>query len=800
MEINIPPQGGILCNIIKMRKIILFLLLFPLVAVGAGQLNFDENLIKHEGITAQQIDDAINQSVPYSGINRVNIILNRWSEGQGEIFYREKERETGIDEKYFLKLELKKDAVKSRFSVNGKRYVVLTASVRMRYDRANNTLKLTVPGIFLQNPSGIKINRGGIGAIINYDLYSNSYKSGATHSRGLSNNYELGFNAENTIVRSHGYYSSYTSNSSSRSSNTLQDVYIDKNIMDHRVRTGRFSSPDTSFGSGYIDGAAISSGSGSGTAFVSFYYDSSEISTAEFWQNDQLIWKQRLNKGHNAFDNIPVLTATKDVTVRIMRNDRLMETRILSPAQIKTVNSAEVGYYFFAGRSLYDEREITLGAGANKSFNNILSPAISFVARHNYQGVSLSNSMIAKSFNTSTWLQTAQNEQHKLGINLTTSFDWQGTSLSFSQTTPNFTSPGQALRRYHASQKNSVGISQSVPISGLFSTSFSATRYSYYDQPGRNVLAFNVTTRIKKATINMGVNYSSSASKQSMNDKMNVSLNVSLPLFIGSRQVDIYSSAYHNANGTDFDNSMSTRVNDLYSVSAGSRKSIGDYRSTRNYIDNTFNTAYTHAMLDFSQGIQSNQRSEQLSAMFSGSIGINRSGIIFSPQKIKDTYAVVDTGLHHFVTIRSKTSSVQTNHDGKAIIPRLLEDREDYVQVDPKGLDSSVVIEQNRRDFISMRGSVTYLSFHARESKTLLLHWVDPPKEIKQYFDFYDKNGKFITNFIDRNILLVDQTWIETMKKEGMTTPANLHQTCKLITNLEKHNESIIDARFNCTK
>jgi outer membrane usher protein FimD/PapC len=115
---------------------------------------------------------------------------------------------------------------------------------------------------------------------------------------------------------------------------------------------------------------------------------------------------------------------------------------------------------------------------------------------------------------------------------------------------------------------------------------------------------------------------------------------------------------------------LATRLNSNYSVTAGHLQSRVQRTDTaQNYISNDFNTPYTHAGLSFSKSESDSRSATSSNVSLSGSIAVNRKGVVFTPEQLKDTYAIVDTHLKRFVNVSSLRSSAKKTIMTKLFFP-----------------------------------------------------------------------------------------------------------------------------------
>ncbi|MEW5289859.1 fimbria/pilus outer membrane usher protein [Erwinia papayae] len=784
-----------------MRKIYSFFiicsLLFAMAPALSKQLKFDPNLMSANGISDIQLDNALNQHVLPQGDTQAEIYINdhfissdKISSVNGKVVYSDLfKSKSGIKKSQWRRY--KKTA-------NGK-YYVLNPEVKEDFDRSDNSLRIQIPVTYLINPDGKMRTSGGTGAFINYNTYAYRFSGSSDALESTNTEYEAGLNMNNTILRSHGSYSSFRSRGINTSVNRVRDGYIERNVASVKIRAGRTMVSDGGFGTGYIDGAVISSAEGNATAFVNFTYDTAEVLLVEFWQNNLLLYKQMIQKGHAELRNIPVSGFTGDVMVLIKRNGQIVDSRVISRGQITTVREGVTGYYAFAGRTATARRSLVSGAGFSKYFSKNISPSVALVSASKYRGITVNNTTLNGNFRSASWLSAVQNEKNQKGLSLNVTASYKNTSLTYTRNSRHFSYIDQALMGSYSAQQSSIGLSQTLQLPKGITGSLSLTHYRFYDAPSQDSLSASMSIPVAKASLGMGVAWMSLAPGHARTDKLSVNLTLSVPLRLRNRSVNWRSQYYRYGERARLSNSVSASVTDNYRLTASQMRTSGSGRSETYTLDNAVTTPYTTADISLSQGNEAGESSRTTAAYLSGAVAISKEGVVFSPGRIGDTWAVVNTGVHHFLNVTSLQSSSVTNHDGKAIISPVAEQRGDFIRVNPEGLPSGVIIKNNVREFSAAHGSVSYFNFDASKNSSLLMKWNQMPGWVNQSDLFYNKEGKLIARFIDKQILLINEEDIKFLQGEGMSSPGRTDTTCKISTKNIHKKEDIINVNFICS-
>jgi outer membrane usher protein FimD/PapC len=783
-------------------KLVHSLLLIFFISMNAhAQLKFDSKLLGINGISDQQVEDALHDTELYAGDNAVHLYVNDRFIAK-TVVYRAPGGQAGYTAHDLERFGLKKEAWGQRIQNGAATYVLLTDRIKPNFSRSDRSLKLTVPRALLENPDFIQHQKGGTGAFVNYNTYYSSYDSSGSSNDSLSANYQVGANADNALLRANGTFSSFTSRTQRYSNNNVQSFYLDRDFDIGRVKAGRLNSPDGGFGVGYVDGVVYNTkGAPSSIGSVAFTYDSDAPAVIEFYQRDQLVYTLNVNRGHNNLAAIPVTSLTSDVVVVIKRDGQVIDTRQISRARISRATTQSSGLYAFAGRSNTDARAVTAGAGYSKRYSDTVNPTVAVVAQQHYQGVSVNNTLNKGGLQITTYGLLSRNEHNKLGANFNATLSYGGTDLTYQAISRNFSYVGQVLYDYQADIKSTLSIAHSFVVGDNNAFSISLDRNDFYNRASYSTWSVGYSTNIKKASLSLSAGSTLQAPGDTQRDKMTLNARLSIPFEVGGRRVDYRSQYNAYSNSQRLDNYLTTRVNSDYSVTAGHvQRTANRSESTENYISNDFNTPYTHAGLTVSKSESDSRSATSNSLSLSGSIAANHKGVVFTPEQLKDTYAIVDTHLKGFVKVSSQRSSARTNYNGKVVLANISDNKPDFVKVNPKGLDDDVYFQNNQMDFISDRGAVSYFDFEPTTNKNVLMRWTNKPEALSSRTVFYDQDGNLIANFIDQNVLLVKQDNIKQLQTSGMFDASDSTLMCKLPTQMEISNEQIIDTTFDCSR
>lgn len=776
----------------------IFFTLFYFSASSAETLKFDQQLLKANGISAAQLNNALNRNVIPRGYSVTDIYINGKYITTGSVYskndviYYDKEIK---DKSGLIIAAWHTDGIQYR----NRQYYRLNNVFRTTYDHSARTLKLNVPAEYLTVQDHKNRISGGSGVFVNYSAYGYHFNAPGQPVSSLNADYEAGMNADNTVIRAHGTYSEFRSRENATSHNTVRDGYAERDFGRVRVRVGRTVISDGGFGTGYIDGAIVSSSSGYRQVFVNFDYDANEILTIEFLQNNLLLWKETVQKGHASLRNIPVADLTNDVSVLIRRNGQVIESRMIPRAEISATQDGLPGYYAFSGLTANRERQQVTGGGYSKRISEQLQPAVAAVTTPRYHAISLSNTLEAGQLRSNQTFIFSHNEAHDTGSSLSLDANLWNFSLSHTRNSRQFSDLGQKLSRGVNSLRSSTGLAHSIRLSDHVTGNLSFTHYNFYDAAGFDSVSAGLSLALPHASVGLNLAYMTLAQGHSDKDKLSMSLSLNVPLSWGSRRSSWRSQYYHYAGTSRFINALSAGVSDDYTLTASHTHTTGAQQNDTFTVDNSVTTPYTTASLSLSQARQSHQSYHTSAAYLSGSIAASQHGIIFSPSPISDTWAIVDTGVSQYLKVSSLQGGGVTNHDGKVIISPVRANADEFIRVNPEGLPKGVIISNNIRAFSADRGAVPYFHFSAYRNRLLLLKWTNKPSWVYQNDVFYDQDGKMLARFIDKDVLLINEEDLQKIETTGMTSPADINVKCRLSPGSLKKKEKIKNVIFICS-
>lgn len=747
-----------------MFKFIAIILFFVSSLSHAENFRFIESsLLELNGITEEQLKMAITENVPPSGESIYSIFVDNvfvkdvhgfYSSGQ-ELYLRKSDFHDVFE---FTPSIDKKE-------INGDEYVLLKNKNTYSFRRGTNEIafKGGIYGTHITKENE-KIS-GGFGGFVNYDFSHYSYKMNDVINRSQSVNYEFGANLDNYLLRGHGFYRDADYSIYSRREHRIRDIYFDKDYKHGNVKIGRVNPPGVGFGIGYIDGVIVSIGNDSSTVAngvidVSFY--SGQKSEVQLFQNGTMFYSRFVDQGDIDLNDIPVISWNFDVIMLIKKGTETLDSKIISKALIKRVSGKDASYYLYVGDNTYS-RDKLVGSAVRKSINTWLNPEVSFLNGKYYSGISLQNDNGKNGFYNSDGMLISR-KNGSLGYSFTHSSSLQNSYMSMTYQNKNYTTIDSCCREEVNQVKYNISAGYNIPVKEIGIINLSASHYDLYNSKSINSISLGYSENVDGVSLSSSFNYMPLNSYSMKRDNVSVNFGLNIPLSIWGQRGNnrAWFSKYNGL--TRMSNMVSSSLSNNMSLSydhditkAEGKASINDSVSLSGV------SPYTTYSSSVSKQRNGGNRATTSGLFLSGAIAVNNDGIIFSPSRIGETYSIVNVGIHDFVKIESNMSGATSNYDGKAIIPQLRTDSENYIKVSPKGLPRGYVIENNRRVFLTKRGAISHFNFNIRKKEINLFKLINKPDFIERSTIFYNDSGEVIANFVDDGILLVKSDNLKTI-------------------------------------
>lgn len=771
-------------------------------------LRFDANALKAVGIEADQVDNILARTVKPVGKQEVGIHFNGKYTGVREVSF-DKDGEACLDDGFLSDFSIKKDLLNIRANT-GCVESKSVSQLEIRYERNENSLYITIADYYLDVDSKFKnIQSGGFGTFLNYNVNLGHSMGGSSSSDSITALMTWGVNLNNYVFRSDFSYGSFKSSAGAAYSNfSLNNAYVETDVAGtYRVRVGYISVGNSLFGAGQIHGAYIDNNVGmhGGDSTVRVSGTASDYAQVEVFQQGRLIYSRPVPAGAFSFDAVPLHTAYADAEV-VVRETSGAEQRFSIPRAAFSVSSEMVSRFSaFAGMM---DSPAGLGggplAGAEYRFalNGSTQPFVGALVAKNYIGVGAGADVSLTAFDTrgNANVSVSRSGSHgdvgaKFSSNLSARFGTVNPYLAFSWQSRLYRDLGLSQQDILAAQNEwsleqinsfsprySFSAGASKPLTERLSAGVALSTNTYYGQPTNNSLSVSATYASRRFTVSGSVNYgwTQKDAKQAGSKMWSTFVNVRIPFTLGGKAGS--STSYVNRYGdtTRFGTRFDQKITENLKVGGGAELSHGgadNKASTRHFAQGFWRTPYTNASLYYS-GTSNN--SHNFSANLSGSIVATGSDFVMVPDRVQDTFAIVDTGVKGFVGVDTPTARVVTNRDGKTVVPQLFEGKSNVVNIVTKTLPDGAFVKNPRQEVSVKRGTVGRINYSSDQSRQYLVKLTAGDMRFPMGTEVLNDRAESIGFLVDENILMLDEHGIEKLAQGGVRLALTGGPSCRI--------------------
>lgn len=599
-----------------------------------------------------------------------------------------------------------------------------------------NKMAILVPSDAIEDPDNIDISRytvGGKAALFNYDLLmmknsnktssnSNNDSSDSSNLNTLQSNIEEGFNANDWIFRSR---QSYSSSDDTRSFDPLY-TYVQRTFPQYKavmqagqisVFGGLFSTPQI-YGVQFSPESALMNNKGSGAVVEGIAQTQARI---EVRQAGSLIYSTQVPAGAFRLDSLPVLNNTADLNVNVIEQDGATRSFTVPASsflhaysQTEKSYSAAIGKINESDNSDINSSELATLSMTTPFGDRATLGSGALLAQH-YQGLAgqmstglesglglsaqlnVSNDQRSKTKGVQTSFRASMPVTRQMNVSGSVTLQDDGfRSLTDGETT---TDPdtGEYIGTRYKSQYN-LGIGYQVGEVG--SVNFGWSRATMFD-PATTSTRW---TAGWSKTFAGGTSVSVNAERDSGEDG-DTMLYANLTIPFGSVRVGMNMSRTGDTSseGVSLDQTLNDQLS--YSIAAN-KNSDSDVTAYSGNIHTT--PKYTQLNLGYSRfGTQSNTYT--LGA--TGGVVATKEGVLFSPNQIQDTFAVVQIPDISGGEISTPQGPVWTNSKGYAVSSSMIPYGESRLMLVTKSLPKNVDINNAIQVAHVARGSVTSYKF-----------------------------------------------------------------------------------------
>ncbi|WP_273855326.1 fimbria/pilus outer membrane usher protein [Serratia liquefaciens] len=592
---------------------------------------------------------------------------------------------------------------------------------------------------------------GGGGAILNYELYGQRFSSRYGQQQSLQATLGPGLNIRNWVVRNRSQFST-------NSEKKLQ-VYETSAVrafpsLKGRLEMGQFGAENSLFSGVPLTGLQIMSERHQidGNLLIPITGMADSQASIEVRQRGRTVYRTTVPPGPFSLDNVGQVVGGIDTEVEITEADGRKKTQTVVPQKLSGNIGSQphsqlgIGRYRSYRQSSFTppllvmgERQINHDEENEFVMGGLFSSRFQMVAlRKAYANVS--GGMIYSRGNKRQGLeldtQLRLPSSRFLNMSLTSKYRTLGAQGSDEglENTGNISS---RLRM-------ALGASISLSHADWGVLNYNIYQSRYYQ--GRSYLTHGLSTsrQIGSATLSF-------TAQNSANDPLTVFAYLSLPLGKNRLSTRVQGGKQHEtATGINLQGDIDERWN--YSLGAASRGNdtqfSGRAQVTLPYSQLAGDTTY------------SNNDSKSFNASAFGGVAFANNTWLFSPQRIGDTFAVVDMAGASGIGLQASGSGrIATDYAGHALLASVTPYTDTSVSIDTQQFPLNLRINSTSASLRLAHGTVGLQRFRVSELKQLLLTIRNTDGETMPVgVSVYDDRGNMLGTLIgDGNLMLVNE-------------------------------------------
>ncbi|SDT99437.1 fimbria/pilus outer membrane usher protein [Pseudomonas yamanorum] len=613
---------------------------------------------------------------------------------------------------------------------------------------------------------------GGVGGLLNYEVLGQSSRLSHSSSDFYLSNVELGFNADDWIIRSRQTFSvnSGVSNFQSLYTYAQKTIVTSKQIL----QFGEINIRNSVFPGTAITGLQVTPEEALlGRSLVGTVVEGIAQSQArvEVRQAGAVIHTSLVPAGPFTLSNVQLLNNFTDLDVRVFETSGQQRNFTVPAASLNQNLMIAPGLSLAAGKvRTFESREmdapfvVTASDGWNLNRSNLLTVGL-LTSSNNYHAAGLTlfstalpnTSVSFRNTISSTSDEEARGIQGSLSIT-TPLTEKISANINYTRQTRGFRTLLDTTRKrtpsiVDSARKDEYGayLTWNDEIFGGWTAGYSVSKG--FDSAMSSHLSASWSKPFKHATISLNLerdisehdgNDSNFRNSRNLYGKdTTIYFNISIPLG-NNKSIKGYARKRNGATrfGTTYDNNTNNLA--MYSLSAelNSNDKAKDFSGSIKLLPK-----FAQVNLGYSQsGSYSNTYSGQLR----GGIAVHDNGVTFSPYPLTDTFGVAKVGDLAGVKLRTPVGPVWTDAWGNAVIPQINAYRNTRVEVETKSLPRNIDIKNGFQAISAGRGSVNKLEFDVIKSRRALLQVSNSLGEpLNKGAVVLDADGNFITTVVD---------------------------------------------------
>lgn len=704
---------------------------------------FSESRLKALGIdlaTAAYFAD-VGRFSP--GITEVDLRVNGKSRGIQKVNFGSS-GELCADDAFFAAAAIRPPASLSGWAGESSRCPALadawpTASQSLKPN--TQEVHIVVPPEAVENESDLThYEHDGVGGVLNYSAYRSWFESSGGRSENSNLNLETGFNAGSWMVRSvHNLQQSSTGGFAWQNAY----VYAQKTLVERKqlLQAGQIG-----FSNGLLSGAPIDgvqlipqtalTGWDSGVEVSGIAQ--ADQSRVEVHQNGIMIYSTLVPVGPFTLTALPVLNTSSDLQVRIIAPDGREEVYTVIAASFRQLVpqapetwSLALGHLRAANVQKDYDRPwvVSLSDGWGLSRKVLLEAGVIAASSYRSGGAGvIVNPHPALSVGVSGAVSQDRNH-HQKGAKMTSSVDWLAPfNFSFGGDFTLYTPDYQELTGSVSKAEGSYGHTStgfrgnwSHADLGSFSLSINQTRAGYDNGDTRSLMAgWSRNFSFMSASVNwqrQSQAWSDCGSVSPCRNRDRDNLFVNLSFAPGGQRISGYYRRSPDSAVAGLQTGNNLAENSSWSLAVEHDLKQEHNNSLSGNVNG--NLHYTSAGI---YGYAAGNDIRNYTGMLSGGVVAHKEGVIFSSQKINETFGVVAVEpVVSGVEISTPQGKVWTDWRGKAVVPGLPAFAPGRIELNTEQLPENIDVTNGYRQLVAGHGSVTDTHFTLQQTRNGLL-------------------------------------------------------------------------------
>lgn len=740
---------------------LLFFLSGAVLPAMAEKSSFDLVALEQLGYSAD-IADFFSEKRFLPGVHEVTLELNAAKAYMMAVKFDD----TGklcVDEDFLDELKLKKIELSGKCNTPD----MLWQGAKVKVFPESFRIELLLPKAAFDPLKVSDDEYGGGGAILNYEIYGQRFAGRFGQQQSLQATLGPGVNIRNWVVRNRSQFSTNAGKKINIYETSAVRAFPSIN---GRLEVGQFGAENSLFYGIPLTGIQIMSERHQidGQLLIPVVGMVDSQASIEVRQRGRTVYRTVVPPGSFSLDNIGQAISGIETEVEITEADGRKKTQIIVPQKISGNTGSEPHSHFGVGRYrsyrqhidtspllIMGEHKFNKGQDSNFTMGGLLSPHFKLLAaRKEY--TNLSGSMAYSRGNKQQGLEF--DAQLRLPSNR-----FFGMSLMSKYRTIGAQSADEGMEKTdgisHNRLRTALGASISLSNPGLGALSYNIYQSSHYNGGKFLTQGLSTSRQIGTATLNFTV-------QNSANDPLTLFAYLSMPLGQKRLNARIQGGGQRRA-ATGIN--LNGDIYEHWGYSLGATNSGNDSQFSG---QTQINLPYTQISGDASYN---NNGSQSFSSSLFGGLAFANNTLLFSSQKIGDTFAIVDVGQVSGIGIQAPGSGrTMTDYAGHALLAAVTPYTDTNVSIDTQKFPLNLRINSTSASLRLAHGTVGLQRFRVSELKQLLLTIRNPDGDSMPVgTSVYDDKGRIVGTLIgDGNLMLVNEDIGKSFQLRASNMPA----------------------------